>query len=455
MAVSKRRSVRIEKKSSSGATRHPIKAAKLLYSVPKFILRGPIYLIFLITISFFIYSTWAKKDELVFAPFILDKSTVTIESIGGGQVMDVLAVSNIYINSSTLLVTVQEKVRAITETEQETIDSSIYQLKKERDKIIDEATYNVSQLRLQLDDTKQNRGSKTIVLEGKIAQVKEKIKTTTREKTLREKEYQRSLARFERAKKRFNSHDIIISQYESVEQEMDRRHKAVSDAQANFSELNVTLHTITKELEAVSDLHSLDRIKKNIRQQENRRDREVTRISNSIASLENKKLTSQRLIDGVSYSGTVTKYTSIYDGLIKDVHVKKGQMITPGSPLVTLVRDTALLEGNAQILNKDIGKIKIGQSVQIKYLAYPYQEYGIPTGAVKTISKSPLNSVGQDSKYEIIIALEKDYISPIGSKRKHQLELGIEGIVEIKTGEKRFIELLFTPISKFFTQDEA
>ncbi|MBW1801055.1 MAG: hypothetical protein JRJ85_10035 [Deltaproteobacteria bacterium] len=58
MAFGDRMAVRMEHKRESGAVRHPIKAAKLLYSVPAFILRGPIYIICLITLALILYSAW-------------------------------------------------------------------------------------------------------------------------------------------------------------------------------------------------------------------------------------------------------------------------------------------------------------------------------------------------------------------------------------------------------------
>lgn len=56
--------------------------------------------------------------------------------------------------------------------------------------------------------------------------------------------------------------------------------------------------------------------------------------------------------------------------------------------------------------------------------------------------------------YVVKVALEKEAVSPIGSDRVHPLEIGIEGTAEIKTGEKRWIELVFTPISTFFEQKD-
>ncbi len=442
-------------KKDHGVVKHPVKAAKLLHSVPNVILRGPIYIIFLILMALIVYASWAKKDDIVIAPLTLQKKTITVEAIGPGQVIDVRVKPNSWVESNTLFALVQEKVRAISKTEQETIDSSIHELEKEKDKVVNEIDYRIAQMKLQLVDSQKANETQKVSIQGKIDQLEEKIKTTLKEKELREKEFQTALSRYLRAKKRFENRDIVITQFEAIEAEMDRRRKAVSDAEAALAQLRVSLRTSGTELETASDLHVQERILKNIEQMESRREREIEEIEEAIASLRRKKEQSQRLIDGVRFQESVTQYRSVYDGLVTSVHVKQGQMIVPGDPLVTMVKDTAVLEGRARVMNQDIGKIKAGQLVQIKYFAYPYQEYGTARGVIKEVGKKP-EEVGADrSMYVVKVALEKEVVSPIGSRREHPLEIGIEGTVEIKTGEKRWIELVFTPVSRFFDREDS
>jgi multidrug resistance efflux pump len=409
-------------------------------------------MVFLILISLIAYSFWAKKEMLVITSLTLQKESVIVESIGSGQVIDIRVTANHNVSVNDLLIRVQEKIRAIKDTELETFESRIYELEKERDKLRDEYNYNLAQLQLELEDLKQRRAIKKVALNGRIAQLNEKLKTAKREKDLREKEHQTSLSRFQRAKRRYENRDITITQYEVAEQDMDRREKAVSDANARISELTVALRTTNNELATLTDLHGLDKVKQKIKQLEYRRDREVDRVNKSIDTILDKKAKSQRLVDGVSFKETVTEYRSIYDGLVTQIHVKKGQIITSGSPMVTLLKDTAVLEGQLLVPNKDIGKIKIGQHVQLKYDAYPYQEYGIQTGVVSDIAKRPVEINGQESMYLVKIALEKETISLRDSKKDHPLELGLEGTAEIKFGEKRWVEIIFTPISRFFKQ---
>jgi hypothetical protein len=51
------------------------------------------------------------------------------------------------------------------------------------------------------------------------------------------------------------------------------------------------------------------------------------------------------------------------------------------------------------------------------------------------------------------VALHSETIAK-RNERPKQLEIGLEGVAEVKTGQKRFIELLFSPISRFFTNPE-
>jgi hemolysin D len=102
------------------------------------------------------------------------------------------------------------------------------------------------------------------------------------------------------------------------------------------------------------------------------------------------------------------------------------------------------------IQNRDIGKIKRGQKVQIKYFAYPAQDYGSQTGVITEISAKPIVAEpGKPSLYLVNVALDRETVTgPNGVTRS--LEIGIEGFAQIKTGEKRFLEILFAPSSRFF-----
>ena len=59
-------------------TRHPLKAATLLYSSPNPFFRGAVYFLFVTLIGMLIYSGYATKDTVVEAPLKLQRQSLKI-----------------------------------------------------------------------------------------------------------------------------------------------------------------------------------------------------------------------------------------------------------------------------------------------------------------------------------------------------------------------------------------
>ena len=51
------------------------------------------------------------------------------------------------------------------------------------------------------------------------------------------------------------------------------------------------------------------------------------------------------------------------------------------------------------IQNRDIGKIRRGQKVQIKYFAYPTQDYGPQSGIITEIAAKPSGEPGKPTSF--------------------------------------------------------
>ncbi len=452
MNTSDKKSVKIRQQYSAYSVRHPIDAAKLIYSMPKFVLRGPIYLIFIICITALLYSFWAKKDILVVAPLTLDRNSVTIEAIGGGQVVEVVAEENMSIMVGDIFLKVQEQTRAAIATEQETFESKILKLNDEKDKLLDESEHRLNQLQMDLEDYTKNKGKSIQDVKADINNLKTKIKTANREKKLRKKEYNKANKEYKRILDRYNQRKATNRQKNASEELKDRRYDSLADAKALIDQLNISIVTAERKLETLMDLHGLQKLKKEMRQTEARRDRDLKKYNDRIHAMQNKINKSQKLVEGVTYRDNLTEYKCTFDGLVTMLHVKKGEIISPGTPLVTYIRGSANLEAMVFIHNKDIGKIKRKQRVKIKYYAFPYQEFGIPEGTIYSVAKRPSQIKGHETKYLVKVALDKETISD--DSHEQSLDIGLEGIAEIKTGEKRLIELVFRPISRFFKNEE-
>jgi len=155
------------------------------------------------------------------------------------------------------------------------------------------------------------------------------------------------------------------------------------------------------------------------------------------------------------------------DGTVQQLSVNTvGGVVEPAKPIMVIVPDDAAVEVEAQILNKDIGFVHEGQSVRVKLEAYPFTDYGLIEGTVESISRDAIDlsqqgagaARDQNGKppptglvYAARIRLKQrsirigSHVQPIGP--------GLAVQAEIKTGERRIIQYLLSPITQ--TVDEA
>lgn len=431
--------------------RHPIKAARLLYTPPKYILRGPIYMIFIISFGALIYSFWGRKDLLVEAPMTLQRESTTIQAIGGGLVYDLPAQANTYTKFNDLLVSIQEQTQIAAESQTESLEQQRSDLQKALNKTSDDYQSQITQLKLKLQDLTTNFQSNKVALEGQIKQIQQQLDTAVRSKQRAQERLNLARKQFARKKQLYSTRDITITDYEAAQEQVFDLEKSVDDMNSQIAEVQVQLSTAKDKLAKLLDLREKQRLEAQLQSTMERRTRDMKSIQDKINLISNKLKEGQKLVEGVTFKNNLTIYRSNFDGLITAVHVTKGQLISAGQPLVTLVRDSAPLEGVAMVDNKDIGHLHKGQDVKIKYFAYPYQDYGIQEGVITDIATTPDSKAG--NKYAVRIALKSETIRKRGEKPK-QLEIGLQAIADIKVGEKRLIELVFSPVSKFFAKSD-
>ncbi|MHA4836532.1 HlyD family type I secretion periplasmic adaptor subunit [Sphingopyxis sp. MSC1_008] len=143
-----------------------------------------------------------------------------------------------------------------------------------------------------------------------------------------------------------------------------------------------------------------------------------------------------------------------------------GGVVQPAQTLMIVVPDDADPVVEAQILNKDIAFIHEGQPVRVKLEAYPFTDYGIVPAVVESISRDAVDTsepgaaeqrdrngriVQPGLVYTTRIRLLRRSIRVAG--RDQPIGPGLAVQAEIKTGDRRVIQYLLSPISR--TLDEA
>jgi hemolysin D len=145
-----------------------------------------------------------------------------------------------------------------------------------------------------------------------------------------------------------------------------------------------------------------------------------------------------------------------------------GGMIQPGQELMAIVPDGTGIEIEAMVQNQDIGFVHDGEDAVIKLDAFPFTRYGTVPGKIKTVSEDAITN-GRSSQYGMSsdaqrakgdaqsgspnqlfyaarVTLDQTTMNVDG--KTVNLAPGMAATVEIKTGKRKLIDFLLSPLMR-------
>lgn len=139
------------------------------------------------------------------------------------------------------------------------------------------------------------------------------------------------------------------------------------------------------------------------------------------------------------------KLTAPVDGTIQQLAVHTvGGVVPAAQPLMLIVPKEAQVEVEAFMENKDVGFVEVGQRAEVKIDAFEYTKYGTIPARVTHVSHDAIQDEKKGLIYSVKIALEKSSIDVDG--RDTPLSPGMSVNVEIKTGTRRVVEYVLSPL---------
>ncbi len=159
--------------------------------------------------------------------------------------------------------------------------------------------------------------------------------------------------------------------------------------------------------------------------------------------------------------------TAPVDGTVQQLAVHtEGGVVTPAQALMSIVPLGSRLEIEAMVSNKDIGFVHEGEESEIKIDTFDFTRYGLIHGKVESVSQDAIvrekpqgksedqhrpGDETQDSQPEGQELVYSTRVSPDKTQmrvdeRLVSLAPGMAVTVEIKTGSRRIIEYLLSPL---------
>jgi len=161
--------------------------------------------------------------------------------------------------------------------------------------------------------------------------------------------------------------------------------------------------------------------------------------------------------------------TAPVDGVVQQLAVHTiGGVVTPAQALAVIVPQDSHLEIEAMVPNRDIGFVEAGQEAAIKIDTFSFTRYGLLHGKVLSVSPDAIardkpqdkstdksqgteqgssEPKGQELVYAARVSLDRTQMQ-VESKLVN-LSPGMAVTVEIKTGSRRMISYLLSPLLRY------
>lgn len=138
------------------------------------------------------------------------------------------------------------------------------------------------------------------------------------------------------------------------------------------------------------------------------------------------------------------------DGVVQQLAVATiGGVVTQAQPLMTIVPENAPLEVEAQVLNRDIGQVKVGQRVINKVETFDFTRYGYIEGSVLWVGTDAVNDPKLGLVYPIRVKLNASETPNTVNGRKGIVTAGMNVTSDLRTDERRLIEYFVAPLLRY------
>ena len=171
-----------------------------------------------------------------------------------------------------------------------------------------------------------------------------------------------------------------------------------------------------------------------------------------------------------------TKLYAPIDGIVQQIAITTvGQVVTTGQQLVVITPNAGKLQVEALVANLDIGFVKLGQDAAIKVDAFPFTRFGVLKGKVVKIASAAIaeqdakralanataaanaaqtspTAPGQPESFVFPVTVALDETTMNIDDAIIRLTPGMTVTVEIKTGSRRVIDYLLSPLAKIASE---
>ncbi|NEO29982.1 MAG: HlyD family efflux transporter periplasmic adaptor subunit [Symploca sp. SIO3C6] len=135
------------------------------------------------------------------------------------------------------------------------------------------------------------------------------------------------------------------------------------------------------------------------------------------------------------------------DGVVSSFNFANiGEVVQPSQAIAEIAPDSVPLVLSASLPNREAGFIRVGMKAQVKFDAYPYQEYGVVSGEVTSVSPDAKADPQMGAVYRVEVELERNYVTD--DEETIKFKAGQTANADIIIRRRRIADFLLEPFKK-------
>ncbi len=240
------------------------------------------------------------------------------------------------------------------------------------------------------------------------------------------------------------------SQLQALQNRRDRLQASLQQSQSQLNQINAQLGTLNREILTRSEVNTAGKsLDVSIPELEAALSRFATldpngakqvaanrdRLLQQRTGLTNQIQNDQTTLKTIDNELSQQLIQAPIDGTILKLMLRNpGQTLNPGDTVAQIVPQNVALVIKAQVSPQDISQVEVGQNVQLRISAYPYPDYGVLNGTVRTVAPDVATtgdaSTGSTAPYyEVVIQPDQTFL--IKGDRPYPLQPGMEARADI------------------------
>ncbi|RQQ48474.1 HlyD family secretion protein [Burkholderia stagnalis] len=398
------------------ATRHKLMGTVSLYSPPwRWLTIGVATATTLALVAFLVFGTYTKRERVA-GQLLPAKGLLTVAPPLMGTVIDTRVREGQTVAAGAELMAVSAEVAT--------------ELGSTRERVGEQLRLQRTRLEADLASQSQLRDEANRGLRARAAALNDQLAQIALQKTQRARQ-------IELAQRQLGKLQSMREQGYASNSQVEQQEAALLDAQARVQDLARQRLDVEQQLDQIRQ--QLRELPLNTRNQQNDIERKLADVDQSIAENEARRAVILR-----------APQASVVAALL----AKPGQVVNAGQSVVSLLPQGAQLEAQLMVPSREIGFVRPGARVVLRYQAYPFQKFGQQFGRVSDVSRTALspqevaNLTGQtnvpEQLYRVIVALDRQDIAAYGKREALRPGMALEADVLID--KRRLIEWVLEPL---------